>query len=421
MKKTLILSIALILNASEITNLFEAIKNTPDTKIDNVMVKQTKLIKKEVIGNLFPKVNLFASFEHFSSPANIRPLPPTKSKEIGMQGGGYWFSQNIKKVGFVATMPIFVKEIYDTKNKISHLILAQQYKAKLNLLKREALLVALVSKLNYLFELKKAVEQKQNSIQTTYNAIKVGVEVGRIPKFKLLRLKDALNQISIKITQINSLIDDVKSQIYQLTQIKINKPIHFDILSNINKQSFLALKPLKEQKEANYYEIKKQKDTFLPSFILKAQGYRAFANAYDNDKHLALNFASIGIYLNWNIFDKSQFSAIEKSKLEQLQTDLTIQKTLKDLNAEVMKITSTLKEIKKAILLTQNSIALKEELLKGAKTAFKLNTMTVDEYLEYEDDLANARANLANLIATKNTLIANLAFIYGNNLERIFK
>jgi len=421
MKKALILSVALILNASEITNLFEAIKKTPDTKIDNVMIKQTKIIKKEVTGSLFPKVNIFASYEHFSSPADVKPMPPTVAAQIGKDGSGYWWSNNIKKVGFIVTMPLFVKQIYDTKTKISHLITANKYKAKLNLLKREALLVALVSKLNYLYALKQAIIQKRNSIDTTYKAIEVGVKVGRIPEFKALRLKDALNQIKIKITQIDSLIADVESQIYSLTQIKINKPVRFEIIKNITKNSYLALKPLKEKEKADYYDIKAKKDKFLPSFLLKAQGYRAFANAYNNDEHLALNFASIGIYLNWSIFDKSNYAAIEQSKIEKLKDDLTIQKTLKDLNAEVMKINKTLKEIKKAIVLTQNSIGIKEELLKGAKEAFKLNTMTVDEYLGYEDALAEAKANLANLIATKNTLLANLAFIYGNNLERIFK
>jgi outer membrane protein TolC len=72
-----------------------------------------------------------------------------------------------------------------------------------------------------------------------------------------------------------------------------------------------------------------------------------------------------------------------------------------------------------SISLAKNSIEIKEELLHSAKVAFKLNRMTVDDYLKYEDNLALAKANLANLIANKNTLIANLAFIYGNNLESI--
>ena len=125
--------------------------------------------------------------------------------------------------------------------------------------------------------------------------------------------------------------------------------------------------------------------------------------------------------MNWIIFDKSNKTNIQQAKIKLLQSNLKLQKTIKDLTAEVMKINSNLKEIKKAIKLTQNSLELKEELLKSAKTAFELNTISVDEYLQYEDDIAKARAELANLIAIKNSLIANLAFIYGNNLERIFK
>ena len=53
--------------------------------------------------------------------------------------------------------------------------------------------------------------------------------------------------------------------------------------------------------------------------------------------------------------------------------------------------------------------------------AFKLNRMSVDEYLNYEDDLAKQRANLANLIALKNSLIAQKALIYGKNLKKVFK
>ena len=64
---------------------------------------------------------------------------------------------------------------------------------------------------------------------------------------------------------------------------------------------------------------------------------------------------------------------------------------------------------------------LKKELLKGAKVAFRLNRMSVDEYLQYEDDLAKTKADLASLIANENTLKANKALIYGENLKKVFK
>jgi len=421
MKKLLILSTALIaLNATDLTNLFDAIKKAPETKIDSVVVKEMKTQKKEITRSLFPKINIFSSYEHFSSPTSVKPMPPTVAAEIGKSGSGYWWSQNITKVGFVASMPIFIKEIYDNKSKISHLIYAKKYQAKINLLKREALLITYISKLNYLFSLKNALSQKQNSIKTTLKAIEIGVNAGSIPKFKLLRLEDALNQIKIKITNINSAIDATKADIYKLTKIKISKPIQL-ITYKIKQKNFLALKPLIEVKKANEYALKAAKDKNYPSFMLKAQGYRAFAKAYNNNDNLAENFASIGIYMNWDVFDKTKGANIQKAQIENIKSDLNIQKTIKDLNAQVMKIKESLKEIKKAINLTENSITLKEELLKDAKKAFEINSMTVDEYLTYEDNLANAKANLANLIATKNTLLANLAFIYGNNLERIFK
>ena len=422
MKKLILLSSALIaINATQITDLFEAVKKIPETKIDNIAINEMKINKEKVKNSLFPKINIFSSFEHFSSPYNIKPKPPTTTTKLAKEGKGFWFSQNITKIGFSASMPLFVKEIFDNSKKLKHIIKIKQYQAKINLLKREALLITYISKLNYLYSLKNALTQKENSIKTTLNAIKTGVEVGRIPEFKLLRLKDALNSIEIKKSQTNTAIDDMKSKIFSLTKIKINSPVKFDALSNINAKEFIALKPLKENLKAQEINLNVSKDSYYPKFMIEAKGYRAFAKAYNNDDKLAENFASIGIYMNWNIFDKTNNADIQKSKMDLLKSNLEIQKTIKNLNAEVEKINSSLKETKKAIKLTQNSIELKEELLKSAKTAFELNTMTVDEYLGYEDDLANAKANLANLIAIKNTLIANLAFIYGNNLERIFK
>ena len=422
MKKLIILSSALIaINATEISALFEAIKKIPESKIDNIAIKEMQINKNKITSSLYPKLNIFSSFEHFSSPANIKPQPPTTATKLATEGNGFWFSQNITKIGFSASMPLFVKEIFDNSKKLKHIVNIKKYQAKINLLKREALLVTYLSKLNYLYSLKDALNQKEKSIKTTLKAIKTGVEVGRIPEFKLLILKDALNSIQIKKSQINMAIDDTKSKIYELTKKEINSPVNFEILSNIEKKEFLAIKPLKENLKAQQINLNVSKDSYYPKFMIEAKGYRAFAKAYNNDDNLAENFASIGIYMNWNVFDKTNNADIQKAKISLLKSNLEIKKTIKNLNAEVKKIKESLKEINKSIILAQNSIELKEELLKSAKTAFELNNMTVDEYLDYENDLANAKANLADLIATKNTLIANLAFIYGNNLERIFK
>jgi len=418
--KKLLLAVPFLLNATTITSLFEAIKNTPDYKLDNVAIKEMKINKDSIKNMLYPTLKLNGSYEHFNRYNSIVPITPTQSAKLTKTNDSLPFSKNIYRVGFEASMPLFIKEIYDNKKKMNRLLKATKISAKINLLKKEALVVIYVSKLNYLFSLKKALLKQQQSIKTTYEALNVGVKVGRIPEFKLLRLKDSLNQIEIKIANLNTNLDDVKSNIYKLTKIYVTKPIDFDS-TFIDKGGFISLKPLNEKLKADKFSIEAKKDKFYPNILLKIKGNKAFADAYNTNDSIEENFASAGIYVSWDIFNKKNSSDIQKAKISMIKNKLQIAKTKKDLTAEIIKINNSLKEINKEIKLTNESIKLKKELLKGAKVAFKLNRMSVDEYLQYENDLTKAYSDLANLKATKNTLKANKALIYGKNLERIFK
>ncbi|ACM92450.1 hypothetical protein NAMH_0382 [Nautilia profundicola AmH] len=419
-KYSIILVSALLLNAESIGDLLNKIEQIPDTKIDNLMIKEMKTNKKSVVNSLYPKITLTASAEHFSRPNSLVPLPPTESTKIIMSGGSLPFSQNIYRLGFSVSMPIFIKEIYENKNKMEFLLNATKYQAKINLIKRQSTLIIYVSNLNYLYALKNALISQQQSIQTTYEGLKKGVEVGRVPEFKLLRLKDSLITIQNKISEINTKIADIQSKIYTLTNTEVSEPINF-VSYRVEKSEFFAIKPLQEKLKSSYYDIKAKKAANYPKVMLKIQGNRSFAKAYNTNEGIVEDFASAGIYVTWDIFNKKNNSEIQKAKIEESKTSLEIQKTVKDLTAQINYINSSLSEIKKQLLSTKESIALKEELLKGAKVAFKLNTMTVDEYLKYEDDLAKAKADLANLIALKNTLIAQKALIYGKNLKKVFK
>jgi len=418
--KVLAIFVIAVFSFAEINKYLEAVKKTSDSKIDELMIKEMKVSKNSVVSSLYPKVSIFSSIEHFSSPTSLRPLPPTEVNEIAKQGGGYPFSQNIEKIGFSVSMPLFIKSIYDNKKRMEYLLRASKYQSQINILKREALLIVEISNYNYLLDLKEALLQKKSSIIKTINAIKVGVEVGRIPEFKLIRLKDALLSIELKIKSIENAINKSKSKIYQLTKLQVDKKINFKSFMP-QKKEFLSLKPIKEKIIASKYLIKSSEDKFLPKFSLVTNGYRAFAKAYDNDKDLALNFASIGIYMEWSVFDRKNSSEIQKSKLEYMKNRLLFQKTLKDLEANEKELLNNIKNLENAIKLAKKSLKLKEDLLKKAKVAFELNEMNVDEYLGYEDELADVKAKLSEFIALKNSMIANLAFIYGSNYKRIFK
>ena len=131
--------------------------------------------------------------------------------------------------------------------------------------------------------------------------------------------------------------------------------------------------------------------------------------------------ASAGLYLNWDVLNKKASADIQKAKLQKMQTSLELAKTRKDLQADIDKINQTLRQLKEEYSFIKSSLRIKKELLTGAKTAFRLGRMSVDEYLAYEDDLARTRADLANIKALSNTFKAQKALIYGINLKRIFR
>ncbi len=414
-----LLSIGYI-KATSISYLLKKIESTPDYKIDQLVIQQMRANKNSIKGSLFPKVTLFGSAQKYNTPVSLKPLLPTESGILIKTNSPLPFSKEIYKIGFNISMPIFVKEIYDNKKKIEHLLRASRYQTKINLIKKQTLLVTYASNLNYLYALKYALNKQKKSIYTTYKAIKVGVDAGRIPAFKLLRLKDALKQIEIKITQVNREIINIKSLIYKLTQITPKGNIKIRS-KRVPKGTFYAIKPLKEKLIASKYEIEAKKDAFWPKVNLQISASRSFGTAYNNDKSIKANMATAGIYLNWDILNKKASGEIQKAKVERLKSALEIAKTKKDLQADINKINQTLKEINEAIKYTKESIKTQKELLVGATAAFKLSRMSVDEYLQYEDNLAKSRANLANLYALKNSYKAQKCLIYGINLKRIFK
>jgi len=103
-----------------------------------------------------------------------------------------------------------------------------------------------------------------------------------------------------------------------------------------------------------------------------------------------------------------------KSQTELEQTKHTLEVQAKSLNNEIALI-------KRSITLSQKSIQDQEKLLKIAKVSLDNESITQEEYLRYEDALADAKANLYKFRAKEWLDIAQLAVIYGNDLREIVK
>ncbi len=422
MKKLLLIPlVGLGLQATTLTQLFDAVQKAPETQINEVITKNMKINKESVKSALFPKISINASIEHYNRDMSLVPLTPTESKKEQLNKNSLPFGQNIAKVGIGLSVPIFVKEIYENKKKMEDLVNAVKLKSKIDLLKRDALLIGLLSNFSYLENSKMALKSKQFSIKETIKSIKTGVDAGAIPEFNLIRLQDALTQIDIKISDIETKINSIKSEIYKLTNIVVDYPMNITF-TNYQKDDFFALQPIEWTIKADEKNVDAQKAVrWYPKLFLKANISKGYVKSYNTDDIDERNIANIGLYLQWNIFDKVANKDIQKAKIALIKDRLNLIKTQKDLTAEANKFTYDLVLIKKEIVSAKKSIKLKKELLKSAKIAFSNQAMTVDEYLGYETDLSNAKATLAGLDAQLKETVANLVFIYGNDFKSIFK
>ena len=413
--------IAIGLEAITINDLFNALKQNPSTKLDELSVKTIEVSQGLVTANLLPKLDLVGSYEHFNSPTNLLPVTPKESSTFKNPNIPQPFGKDIGRIGVTFSMPLFVKSLYTTRDKIKHLKLSANVKKKLNFIQKEAMIVGANSSWKYLLNLKQALFTKQKSIQKSKFSLEVAVKNGRCPKAALYKIDEALNQIEININQIDMKIAEAKNIIYELTNINLKKPVKITKVKNINMRNFLALKPLLEKQKASKLGIKASREKLYPSFVIKGKYMYNQTDAYNNDKEIDRDYSSIGLYLKMPIFDKVALQNIQKAKVDYLKSKEMIKKIELSLKAKANNLKTTLPLLEKSIRLARQSVQNQKKLLKIAKVAYKSQRMTEEEYLRYEDALASAKANLYLLESKKLQTISSLGVLYGNNLQRIFK
>jgi outer membrane protein TolC len=91
-------------------------------------------------------------------------------------------------------------------------------------------------------------------------------------------------------------------------------------------------------------------------------------------------------------------------------------KTKKDLDAKAKSIDQRKPVIEDAIGRAKKNIELAEEILNISKVSFKNRRMTIEDYLVYEIDLLQAKADLSLWESKEWNLVAEQAVLYGQNL-----
>lgn len=411
-----------LLQANNITMLLNALDKRPESQLDTIAVEKSKLTEAALNDKLMPKVNLYAGYEAYSSPNGLVPVPPNKLiNMVKDQSIGQPFSRHIMREGVNFSWPIFVKSIYTLKKKARLLHMASKEKKRLNLLQRQAVVVGSVAQLHYLESLKEALQSKKRSIMQTEVSTRLKTASGRAPQSALYLLQSHINELDIAMNNVDQNINLLISKIETLTGIHLNHSVPLHLQREVHSGEIFALKPLKTKVEASKKGMKAAHEAYYPTLVTKGNYSYSQADAYNNDASLYEHFGTAGIYLNMPLFDSSKGTASQEAKLAYLQEKRHYDQTAHALTVQAAQLKREITLLKHSVKLAQKSVADQKRLLKIAKVSLESERISEEEYLRYEDALADAKANLYSVRAKEWQDIAQLAVIYGNNIKELIK
>ena len=423
MKKIVIaLVLPWLLEAQSIPELFDALKSHAQIKSDTMLVKKSEIQKEMVNASLYPKIDLFASYDNYNEATGMLPVPPNTL--IGMVKDptiAQPFSTNIYKAGAKFSMPLFVKSIYSTAKKAEAMQRSAKAKKRINILKNEALIVGANANFLYLVSLKKALEGKEKSLQETKKTIQIKVDNGRSPASALYKINDSLNEISISKNNIELQKKKLISSIESLTGIYLDTPVSMKQTANYQKGSLGSLQPLQEKIKADRINMKAQKEKLYPALYAHGSYVYSKAKAYNNDKDINEEYGNVGILLNIPILEMNQYSSISLAKVELQSTEIELEKVRDELTSEAQMLEASLPLLDNSLKLYTQSIQNKKKLLAIAKVNYNNGRLSTEEYLRYEDAVVTQEANFYKTEATKWQTLMRLAVIYANNIEEMVK
>ena len=428
MKRTLWLAAAAIsLHAATMHELFDALKKHPVTHADAMQVEYFKLSAQRVKDAFYPTASLFATYEHYSAPTNLRPMSPVESGKIlaGTKGGPLPFATTIERLGGKISMPLFVKELFSLSDKAQSMARSAETKKRLNILRNEALLLGSDASWHYLESLEEAMRARRKSIGKMLEDTRIKVESGRAPGIALDKMQDSINRIDIALNDIAIKKAQIVSRIESLTGMRLERAVPLAEKRMVETKELFATKPLEYLVEAKTRAIDAAYGKLYPKVGLSALWSENYGqNAINfphrdegDDVHRSYGNYMVGITLP--LFEKGNYTDIERARIDLQKEKFELAKTRQALEATAAELKTSLKLYERSIELAKKSVENRESLLQYAKVAFDTGRLSEEEYLRYEEGLLDAQSKLYEARAKKWQMTAQLAVIYGNDLDEI--
>jgi outer membrane protein TolC len=409
-------------NATTIISLLNALDDRPESRLDNLEIEKSALGRQSTGDKLMPTVKLFGGYEQFNTPTGLIPVPPNTM--IGMVRNpdiAQPFSKQALRGGIEFNWPIFVMSLYSLEEKADLLHLASRDKKEINRIERQAAVIGAVANLRYLESLQKALDAKQRSIMETLKTTMIMIKEGRTPESALFILRSNINQLEISLNSIEQQRNGLISKIDKLTGIELRSSVPLHRKRSVRRGEIFALRPLEKKLEASSRGMKAANEAYYPTVVTKGSLVYSRGEAYNNGIDIGEHYGTAGVYLSMPLYDRSKSTASQQAKVAYMEGREKLEQTRHNLTVQARELEKETLLLKRSITLARKSVSDQEKLLKIAKVSLTNESISQEEYLRYEDALANARANLYKFEAKEWQDIAQLAVIYGNDLKEIVK
>jgi len=418
-----ILLISVSSYAVDIDTLLEASSQRPEIKSLKLSEEISRQERAKTLYNFTPKVNFYTSYEYSSRPQNLVPITPEEmnvNKSLPI-------SENIYRYGVKASMPVFVKELFDTADILKLKKEKFGILTEIAVIKNQSLLVSLNSYFHYLNKKREYLQKRIESLKKTKKIVKTGVDAGRVPKSELYKINKSVLELEMELQDLNRQIEDVKADIFKITGQHIKEPAKMDIAGDFdsnfsgNGSNFIQIKPYKYDIKTAKKELEKQRAYRYPKLNLSASYTQNMGESYNKDEFESEDIGNVMVELSVPIFDAKSQKEIAIAKNEILKTRQEYLNERSALSSLEEKFNNKLPIVKKSIKQAEEDIVYAKKLLNTAKVAYKNRRMTVEDYLSYEVDVLKSESNLAALENEKWQIYAGQALLYGIKLTEVLQ
>jgi outer membrane protein TolC len=181
------------------------------------------------------------------------------------------------------------------------------------------------------------------------------------------------------------------------------------------------LKPLRLRAAADRKAIDAEKEKLYPSLHLNADISRGYGESYASGRNIQRDYGGVGVTLTIPLVDVGQYRHIEQARIAAAKSQTELAMNAEELRTRARSRTRQLTLLRRSLDLHRRAITHQKQLLKIAAASYNKGRMTLEEYLRYVDALFDTRARYYQSKAQYWQTLAELAFLYGNDLDTLVR